>query len=175
MGSFASVFQNESQPTMKVLLFVALAIAAVMAEPEAEPTPEAAPEAAADAWYGYYGYGRRWGGYPYRGYYGYYRGKRSPDAEAEPTAAPEADPEADAAADAWYAYYGYGHPGYYGYYGLGWGGYYGGYYGYPIYGYRYWKRDAEAKNPKMSLPKRLAKRFVIGEDVLLKRKLVDYQ
>merc|ERR1712241_1184695 len=102
MGSFASVFQNESQPTMKVLLFVALAIAAVMAEPEAEPTPEAAPEAAADAWYGYYGYGRRWGGYPYRGYYGYYRGKRSPDAEAEPTAAAEADPEADAAADAWY-------------------------------------------------------------------------
>merc|ERR1711953_893083 len=90
-------------------------------------------------------------------------------------AAPEADPEADAAADAWYAYYGYGHPGYYGYYGLGWGGYYGGYYGYPIYGYRYWKRDAEAGNLKMSLPKRPAKRFVIGEDVLLKRKLVDYQ
>ena len=70
--------------------------------------------------------------------------------EALAYAAPEADPEADAAADAWYAYYGYGHPGYYGYYGLGWGGYYGGYYGYPIYGYRYWKRDAEAGNPKMS-------------------------
>merc|ERR1712018_1006036 len=51
MGSFASVFQNESQPTMKVLLFVALAIAAVMAEPEAEPKADAA----ADAWYGYYG------------------------------------------------------------------------------------------------------------------------
>merc|ERR1712156_20915 len=65
-------------------------------------------------------------------------------------AAPEAEPgpEADAAADAWYSYYGYGHPGYYGayrgYYGLGWGGYYGGYYGYPRYGYRYWKRGAEA-------------------------------
>merc|ERR1712095_53520 len=65
--------------------------------------------------------------------------------------APEAEPkpEADAAADAWYSYYGYGHPGYYGayrrYYGLGWGGYYGGYYGYPRYGYRYWKRDAEAE------------------------------
>merc|ERR1711983_307758 len=64
---------------------------------------------------------------------------------------PEAEPkpEADAAADAWYSYYGYGHPGYYGayrrYYGLGWGGYYGGYYGYPGYGYRYWKRDAEAE------------------------------
>merc|ERR1712223_1304748 len=153
MGSFASVFQNESQPTMKVLLFVALAIAAVMAEPEAEPTPEAAPEAAADAWYGYYGYGRRWGGYPYRGYCGYYRGKRSPDAEAEPTAAAEADPEADAAADAWYGYY--GHPAYYGYraYGYGYGlGYYGhrwgGYYGYPYaraYGYHYLgKRSAEA-------------------------------
>merc|ERR1711993_8911 len=68
-------------------------------------------------------------------------------------AAPEAEPEADAAADAWYSYYGYGHPGYYGayrrYYGLGWGGYYGGYYGYPRYGYRYWKRDAEAEaDPK---------------------------
>merc|ERR1712109_91317 len=64
-------------------------------------------------------------------------------------AAPEPKPEADAAADAWYSYYGYGHPGYYGayrrYYGLGWGGYYGGYYGYPGYGYRYWKRDAEAE------------------------------
>merc|ERR1712183_1183636 len=128
MGSFASVFQNESQPTMKVLLFVALAtIAAVMAEPEAEPKADA--DAAADAWHGYYGYGHRWGGYygyPCRGYYGYYRGKRPPDAEAEPTAAAEAEPEADAAADAWYGYYGY--PGYYGHraYGYGYGlGYYG--------------------------------------------------
>merc|ERR1712154_580852 len=110
MGSFASVFQNESQPTMKVLLFVALAIAAVMAEPEAEPKPEA--DAAADAWYGYYG--RRWGGY-----YGYYRGKRSPDTESEPTAAAEADPEADAAADAWGGYYGYPYARAYGYHYLG--------------------------------------------------------
>ena len=57
--------------------------------------------------------------------------------EALAYAAPEADPEADAAADAWYAYFGYGHPGYYGayrrYYGRGWGEYYGGYYGYPSY------------------------------------------
>merc|ERR1712107_724414 len=92
-------------------LLVALA-AAVYAEPEAD--------AAADAWYGYYGYGRPWGYYgAYRGYYGYpYRGyygrcwKR--DAEASPSAVAEAEPEADAAADAYYGYYGYG--GYYGAY-----------------------------------------------------------
>merc|ERR1712037_27321 len=156
-------FFNLPQPTMKVLLFVALAIAAVVAEPEAEALANPDAEAAADAWHGYYGYGRRWGGY-YGGYYGhpygygYYRGKRSPapeaEAEASAVAEPEADADAEAAADAWYGYYGLGHRGYYGYglghygygYGLGYRGYYG--YGYPrAYGYyhHYGKRPADAE------------------------------
>merc|ERR1712051_1056889 len=119
-------FFNLTQPTMKVLLFVALAIAAVVAEPEAEATAAANPDAdaAADAWHGYYGYGRRWGGY-YGGYYGhpygygYYRNKRSPapEAEASPVAKPEAeayDPkvEAEARTAAWYGYYGQRYNGY---------------------------------------------------------------
>merc|ERR1712083_936258 len=130
-------FFNLSQPTMKVLFFVALAIAAVCAEPEAEPKADAEPEADADAaaWYyggyyghpGYYGYGYGLGyrGY-YSGYYGYpytyghYLGKRSADAE------PEA--KADAEAEPWY--YGYG-----GYYGYPYRSYYG--YARPYYG-RYW-------------------------------------
>merc|ERR1712037_676852 len=49
-------FFNLTQPTMKVLLFVALAIAAVVAEPEAEALANPDAEAAADAWHGYYGY-----------------------------------------------------------------------------------------------------------------------
>merc|ERR1712083_692191 len=144
-------FFNLSQPTMKVLLFVALAIAAVCAEPEAEPKADADPE----AWYGhYYGWPGYYGGY--RGYYGWggyyghpyrygYRllGKRS--ADAEPKA--DAEPEADADAAAWYYGGYYGHPGYYGYgYGLGYRGYYSGYYGYPYtYGHYLGKRSAEAK------------------------------
>merc|ERR1712083_411741 len=138
-------FFNLSQPTMKVLFFVALAIAAVCAEPEAEPKADADPE----AWYGHYygwpGYYGGWGGYyghPYR--YGYrLLGKRS--ADAEPKA--DAEPEADADATAWYYGGYYGHPGYYGYgYGLGYRGYYSGYYGYPYtYGHYLGKRSADAE------------------------------
>ena len=74
-----------------------------MAEPEAEALANPDAEAAADAWHGYYGYGRRWGGY-YGGYYGhsygygYYRGKRS--ADTEPEASAVAEPEANADAEA---------------------------------------------------------------------------
>merc|ERR1739838_973436 len=105
------------------------------AEAEAEPTADATANPDADAWYsayghgygyglGHYGYGyglgyRGYGyGHRYGGYRGYY-GKRSADAEAEPTADPTAD------ADAWYSAYGHGYG-----YGLGHYGYgrrYGGY------------------------------------------------
>merc|ERR1712172_189521 len=77
---------------------------------------EAKPEAEADAYYGRYGYGLAHHGHGYglahRGYYGayahpygaygHYYGKRSAEAEAEPTAA------AEPAADAYYGRYGYG-------------------------------------------------------------------
>merc|ERR1712244_117899 len=89
----------------------------------AEPEPTAAAEpnadAKADPWllygygygYPYYGYGYAHYGYPYAGYY---YGKRSADAEPEPTAA--ADPNADPKADPYLLYGGYyGHLGYYGY------------------------------------------------------------
>merc|ERR1711971_456234 len=63
-------FFNLPQPTMKVLLFVALAIAAVVAEPEADPKADA--DAAAHYYGGYYGRGYGYGyGLGYRGYYGY--------------------------------------------------------------------------------------------------------
>ena len=100
----------------------------VQFQPKAEAAASPDADAAADAWHGYYGYGRRWGGY-YGGYYGhpygygYYRNKRSPapEAEASPVAKPEAnadaeayDPkvEAEARTAAWYGYYGQRYNGY---------------------------------------------------------------
>merc|ERR1712223_641372 len=112
--------ETKSQPTMKVLLIVALVIAAAVATPEAEADADAA------AYYygsymnrgygwgrGFYGfggynrfggyYGNRWGNY--NNYYGRRFYKRSADAE----------PEAEAA-----VYYttAYGYPQYQQYYGL---------------------------------------------------------
>merc|ERR1711997_190291 len=127
-------FETQSQPTMKVLLFVALAIAAVVAEPEAEADADA-------AYYygnyfgnynrGFYGYGRRtwnnygyglggayrYGGYNYPSAYGYtthHFGKRSADAE----------PEAEADAAVLYSNH-YGNQGVYGQRFYGMGNYYG--------------------------------------------------
>ena len=77
--------------------------------------PEAEAEAAADAWYGYYGWGRPYGyktkwvdGYGYANY-GHYLGKR--EAEADPEASPEA--EADPAL-LYSTSYGLGHLGHLG-------------------------------------------------------------
>ena len=88
-------------------------VAGVIAEPESKPY----------LYGGYYG-GLGYGGYGYG--LGYYRGKRS--ADAEPTA------EAD-------AYYGYGGYGRYGYGGYG----YGRGYGYGGYGHYLGKRSADAE------------------------------
>merc|ERR1712216_1063258 len=128
--------ETQSQPNMKVLLFVALAIAAVVAEPEAEADAEAAAAYYGGYYgrgYGYgYGYGLGHRGY-YGGYYGHpygyraygygrYLGKRSADAE------PEADAEAGVAL--------YGHAcGLYPYGLRAYGAYpyaYGGYYGHGL-------------------------------------------
>merc|ERR1719464_1884218 len=103
---------------MKILLLLGAFFALAAAAPEAEPSAAADPHCG----YGYRGYYR-----PY-GYYGVY-GKRSAEAEPEPTAA--ANP--NAAADPWYGY---------GYRGYGYGGYYRPH-GY--YGYGYGKRSAEAE------------------------------
>merc|ERR1711919_9792 len=111
MGTPVSDPENIS--TMKFLLAVALfaTLACALAEPEPE------------AYRGYYGYR----GYGYRGYY---RGKRSADAEPEAEATAVAAPEAEAEAEPYYGYRGY------------YGGYYGRPYGY--YGYRHFgKRSAE--------------------------------
>merc|ERR1739848_960741 len=127
MGQF---FETQSQPTMKVLLFVALAITAVVAEPEAEADADAAyyygNYFGNRGFYGYgmrnwnnWGYGRNYGyGYNYPSAYGYTRhfGKRSADAE------PEA--EADAEAAVLYSSH-YRNPGYYGQRFYGMGNYYG--------------------------------------------------
>merc|ERR1712223_520468 len=118
--------ETKSQPTMKVLLIVALVIAAAVATPEAEADADAA------AYYygsymnrgygwgrGFYGfggynrfggyYGNRWGNY--NNYYGRRFYKRSADAE------PEAEAEADADAAVYYTT-AYGYPQYQQYYGL---------------------------------------------------------
>merc|ERR1739842_263857 len=126
MGESTPVSDPENISTMKLLLAV-VALFATLACALAEPEPEA--------------------------YRGYYRGKRSADAEpeAEAVAAPEADAEA-APWGRYYGGYGYGYPRAYGYYGYGrrygkrsadaepeaeaapWGRYYGGYYGRGYYG-----------------------------------------
>merc|ERR1712206_57114 len=131
MGSLANSSSLQTTIKMKSVAFAALCLfAAVAADAEAKP------EAEADAYYGRYGYGLAHHGYGYglghHGYYGayahpygaygHYYGKRSAEAEAEPTAA------AEPAADAYYGRYGYGlaHHGYG--YGLAHhGAYYGAY------------------------------------------------
>merc|ERR1711992_531926 len=88
--------ETKSQPTMKVLLIVALVIAAAVATPEAEADADAAAYYYRSYNHGYYGrpwgygfggnyrnyyggyYGNRWGGYGY-GRHGYW--KRSADAD----------------------------------------------------------------------------------------------
>merc|ERR1712024_174149 len=103
--------ETKSQPTMKVLLIVALVIAAAVTTPEAEADADAAAFYYRSYNHGYYGrpwgygdggynrnyyggyYGNRWGGYGY-GRHGYW--KRSADAE------PEAEAEADADAAVFY-------------------------------------------------------------------------
>merc|ERR1711915_1025611 len=108
---------------IRVLALLCLAVLS-MGEPEAEAKAVADPKADPYLLYGgYYGHGLGHYGYYGYPYGGYYYGKRSAKAEADP----------------WYGYYGHGYGlGYYGY-GLG---YYGGLYGH--YGY-YGKRSAEAE------------------------------
>merc|ERR1739838_542160 len=99
--------REETASMEKILIIACAFVAAAQATGEAVAEPTAAADA--DPWYsayghgygyglGHYGYGyglgyRGYGyGHRYRGYRGYY-GKRSADAEAEPTAD----------ADAWYS------------------------------------------------------------------------
>merc|ERR1712158_106938 len=128
MGVQLTPLACKLQSKMKSVVVAALCLfAAVAADAEAKP------EAEADAYYGRYGYGLAHHGYGYglghHGYYGayahpygaygHYYGKRSAEAEAEPTAA--AEPAADAYYGHHYGYglahhgYGYAHHGYYGY------------------------------------------------------------
>merc|ERR1712130_326774 len=102
MGWYQRRVHGESQSNETPVMKTPLLVGAFLALAAAAPEPE--PKADADPWYGYGYRGYGWGGY-YRPY-GYY-GKRSADAEPEPTAA--ADPNADA--DAWYGHYGYGYRG----------------------------------------------------------------